>query len=273
VLLDEVPFHPQQEDQCGPAALAMVLNWSGDPVTPEVLAPQVYMPGRGGSLQTGIVSAARRHGRVAYPVQELEALLSEVAAGSPIVVLQNLGFLGYRVWHYGVVVGYDLPGGTITLRSGENPRRRMSLRLFERTWAGGDHWGLLVLLPSRLPASVDRDLYLEAVLGLEQAQQWEAAAEAYRAATVGWPDSLGAWIVLGNSRYVLGDLPGAERAFRQAARIHPDAASAFNNLAHVLEEQGRREEALVAARRAVALGGSQAHIYEQTLRRIEAGGP
>ena len=273
VLLEDVPFHPQQRDQCGPASLAMALNWSGDPVTPEELTPQVYTPGRGGSLQTGLVTATRRHGRVAYPVTELDLLLTEVAAGSPVVVLQNLGFFWHRVWHYAVVVGYDLPGAKILLHSGDEPRKAVSLRLFERTWERADHWGLVVMPPHYLPVSVDQDLYLEAVLGLEQAQQWEAAAEAYGAAAARWPGSLGAWIGLGNSRYALGDLPGAEEAFRRAARAHPEAAPAFNNLAHVLAEQGRREEALVAARQALALGGSNARVYEHTLRRIEEGGP
>jgi hypothetical protein len=249
----------------------MALNWSGDGVTPEELSPQVYTPGRGGSLQTGLVAAARRHGRVAYPIRKLDALLMEVAAGSPVVVLQNLGFSGYSVWHYAVVIGYDLPGEEILLRSGDDPRKRMSLRLFERTWARSEHWGLLVLPPHRVPASVDPNLYLEAILGVERAQHWGAAAEAYGVAAARWPDSLGAWIGLGNSRYALGDLSGAEEAFRRAAGVHPDAAPAFNNLAHVLEEQGRREEALVAARQAVALGGLNARVYQETLRRIEGG--
>jgi tetratricopeptide (TPR) repeat protein len=248
----------------------MALNWSGDGVAPEELSPQVYTPGRGGSLQTGLVAAARRHGRVAYPIRKLDALLMEVAAGSPVVVLQNLGFSWYSVWHYAVVIGYDLPGERILLRSGHDPRKRMSLRLFERTWARAEHWGLVVLPPNRLPASVDPDLYLEAILGIERAEQWRAAAEAYGVAAARWPDSLGAWIGLGNSRYALGDLPGAEEAFRRAAGAHPDAAPAFNNLAHILAEQGRREEALVAARRALALGGSNTRAYERTLRSIEA---
>ena len=40
VLLLDVPFHPQTEMQCGPAALATVLNASGVGITPDALAPQ-----------------------------------------------------------------------------------------------------------------------------------------------------------------------------------------------------------------------------------------
>ena len=49
----EVPFYPQEEYYCGPAALAMALSWSGVPVTQEDLAAQVYTPGREGTLQSG----------------------------------------------------------------------------------------------------------------------------------------------------------------------------------------------------------------------------
>ena len=48
---------------------------------------------------------------------------------------------------------------------------------------------------------------------------------------------------LGNSRYAIGDLTGAERAFRQAIETNPQNGAAFNNLAHVLAEQGYYAEA------------------------------
>src|SRR5207237_9306004 len=51
VELTQVPFFPQDEYQCGPAALATVLASSGVKVTPEELVAQVYIPERKGSLQ------------------------------------------------------------------------------------------------------------------------------------------------------------------------------------------------------------------------------
>ena len=54
VELTTVPFFPQEEYQCGPAALATVLTWTGVNVTPAELAPQVYLPERQGSLQLEI---------------------------------------------------------------------------------------------------------------------------------------------------------------------------------------------------------------------------
>src|SRR5690606_26559132 len=65
VLLD-VPFHPQTEYQCGPAALATVLGASGVPITPEALVPQVYLPGREGRLQLELVPATPRARLIPY---------------------------------------------------------------------------------------------------------------------------------------------------------------------------------------------------------------
>lgn len=75
-LLEATPFHPQTELQCGPATLANLLGAAGRPVTVEALTPEVFVPGRGGSLQVEMLAAARRHdaiGTVLPP--RLEALL------------------------------------------------------------------------------------------------------------------------------------------------------------------------------------------------------
>ena len=45
VRLPSVPFYPQEAYQCGPAALAMVLDWSQANVNPEELTQELYTPG------------------------------------------------------------------------------------------------------------------------------------------------------------------------------------------------------------------------------------
>ena len=109
VELAEVPFFPQEEYQCGPASLATVIASSGVSVTPDSLVSQVYLPGRQGSLQAELLGATRRHGLVAYVLApRLDDLLRELAAGTPVLVLENLVFDWYPVWHYAVAIGYDL---------------------------------------------------------------------------------------------------------------------------------------------------------------------
>lgn len=271
--LDTVPFYPQEAYQCGPASLAMTLTWSGIQVDPEAITPEVFTPSLKGSLQSAMISTARRRGRVAYPISGAEEMLEEVAAGHPVIILQNLGLSWYPVWHYAVVVGYDLEIGIVLLHSGVTSQKRLSLRVFNNTWARGDYWGLLVLPPSRLPATATEHNYVSAVLGLEKAQQWQAAIEGYNTALARWPDSLSARMGLGNSYYALGDFVSAEAAFREATIRFPTSGMAYNNLAQVLWERDNRKEALEAARKAVDLGGPLVEEYRRTLKEIQAGKP
>ena len=110
---------------------------------------------------------------------------------------------------------------------------------------------------------------MSAVLGLESAKQWNAAVEGYKAALNRWPGSFGALMGLGNSYYELGEKASAADTFRVATERFPTEGAAFNNLAQVLWEQGKRKEALKAAKRAVAIGGPLSHVYGETLEQIQ----
>ena len=265
-----MPFFPQEEYQCGPAALATVLNWSGISVTPAELAPQVYLPEREGSLQLELIGAARRHGRIPYVLRpQLESLLAEVSSGNPVLILQNLSLPWYPMWHYAVVVGFDLKRDSLVLRSGREERHEVPFKVFERTWRRSDYWAMVALPPDRLPFTAEEIPYIQAVAPLERLSRWPETAVAYATALTRWPKSLAARMGLGNSRYALGDVRGAEEAFRQATRDHPKAAAAYNNLAQTLLDQGRLPEALAAAQRAVELGGPQSDTSRETLKQIE----
>ena len=267
-ILTGVPFFAQEEYQCGPAALAMGLGWSGIAVGPPELTAMVYTASRRGSLQPAMIAGARRWGRVAYVVQGPEALLREVAAGHPVIVLQNLGLSWAPLWHYAVVIGYDRTADEVVLHTGRSAGRRTDWALFLNTWSRAGEWGLLVLGPEQLPATAGEGSFLEAVIGLEQAGRFEEAARAYRTALARWPGSFGALMGLGNSEFARGDLEGAAAAFREAAAAHPQSGAAWNNLAHVRMKQGMKAEALAAAQRAVALGGPHAATFRQTLEEI-----
>lgn len=266
-----VPFFPQEENYCGPAALATVLTWTGITVDPVQIAERVYTPDREGTLQSDILAAARREGRLAVPVGSLRDVMTEIAAGHPVLVLQNLGLDWYPQWHYAVVVGYDLEAGQLTLRSGEERTRLVALDTFARTWARADEWAIVVLPPATLSASAGEASMVLAAAGLERASRATDAALAYDTILDRWPDSGAALIGRGNARYAAGDLKGAAVAYRAALVRHPTSAAAWNNLADVLAKQGERAEAVIAARRAVALGGVHADTYRRTLAEIGGG--
>ncbi len=262
------PFFPQEDYQCGPASLAAVLVHAGRDATPESLLPQVYLPGRKGSLQAEMLATARRHGLVAYPLApRIGDLLRELAAGTPVVVLQNLALDWWPQWHYAVAIGYDFDARQIVLRSGVTHRLTMSIDTFEHTWARSSHWAMAALPPGRIPATAAESPYLAAVVALERVAP-AAARQGYETALARWPGSVAALIGLGNTSYVMHDLTGAAAAYLRATMDHPEAADAWNNLAQALHELGNRAEAIAAARRAVSLGGPRLPAYRETLDGI-----
>ncbi len=264
----EVPFFPQERYHCGPAALAMVLAWSGLPVTAEDLVSQVYTPGREGTLRSDILSGSRRNGRLAVEVRQLEALLAEIAAGHPVLVFQNLGLDVLPQWHFAVAIGYDLRGPTLILHSGTEARRSVALATFERTWRRGDFWALTVLPPDQIPVSAGQREVVGAAAGLERAGQLSEAETAYTTALRRWPESHDALMGLGNTRFARRNAVGAEVAYRRAIELRPGSAAAWNNLAYALKALGRQSEAISAVQRAVALGDPQSTRYRDSLEDI-----
>jgi tetratricopeptide (TPR) repeat protein len=269
--LTQTPFFPQEQFQCGPAALATTLSASGIAVTPEQLTPQVYLPGRQGSLQIEMLAAARRNGTVpALLDRKLSTLLQTVAEGYPVVVLQNLGLSWVPRWHYAVVIGYDLDAGRMVLRSGATRRLSMSISTFERTWARSDYWAIVTPAPGDIPRhTVEKNFLASAVAFEKQATPAQRIA-VYEAATQRWPANALAWMGLGNGAFEIRDWTRAERAFRKAAALSEDRVPALNNLALALEAQGRIADAIAVAEQAVAAGGPFAAAAKATLAQLRA---
>jgi hypothetical protein len=268
--LDGVPFHPQLEYHCGPASLAMVMSAAGHHVHPDTLAAHVFVPARQGSLQPEMLAAARRRGMLATELPgTLEAVLREVSAGTPVLVLQNLGLQMMPRWHYAVVVGYDLPAGYLELHSGETERMRMRIDNFEHTWARGGHWAIAVTQPATLPRTATQSEAVRAAVALERTDK--AAAElAYESVLRRWPGDRLALFGRANLRYAAGDADTALALYRRTVAEHPDFADAWNNLAVALAQAGRNAEARTAADRAIQLGGTRVDAYRSTRAGLPA---
>ena len=244
VELTAVPFFPQDEYQCGPAALATVLSQSGVAITPEALVNQVYVPARKGSLQLEMLATPRRYGRVSYPLApRYSDLLREVAAGNPVIVLQDVGYV-FTQWHYAVVNGFDYPSGTVFLRSGKVARQEMPFTYFERTWIKSGYWAMVTMPPDRVPVTATEDGWMAAVLAMARVDKGDAATKAYAAALKRWPDNLAAAIGLANQHHARGALAEAAAVLREARMRHPQSVIVMNNLAQTLSDQGRHAEAL-----------------------------
>ena len=268
VELKDVPFFPQSDYQCGPAALATVLNANGVKVTPDELVPEVYLPARKGSLQIEMLAAARRHGLVAYQLApSLSDLMREVAAGNPVIELQKAGW--GDSWHYAVVIGYDYYWGKLYMRSGTTERDVMPFFFHEFVWSRGGYWAMVALPPDRIPETADQDRWLAAVAALEHAGDVKNARIAYRAFMKRWPSNVNGAIGLANTYYASKDLKEAESVLRTAERVNPESVVVLNNLAQTLSDQGRDREALPIIERAAKLGGPFADSVQDTKRGIE----
>ena len=270
--LADTPFFPQLIHQCGPAALATVLVSSGVAVTPEMLADEVYIPKRKGSLQPELIAAARARERLPYVIDmKLEDLLAEVAAGRPVLVLQNLGLKRLPVWHYAAVIGYDLDRGEIALRSGKTQRLAMSVSEFERTWSLAGRWGVVALVPGTGPARPDLHRYMRAAAAFEELGNVVAAERSYLYARGQWPQAALPWLGLANIAEARGQLVEAQRAYLEAVEHDPADPIARNNLADALARRGCVGDAKREMQRALELarGTAAESLVRESARQLE----
>jgi len=272
VQLRAVPFYPQLEYQCGPAALAGVLGAAGVSTSPATLAPQVYLPGRQGSLQQELLVATRRAGRVPYLVPaDPAALFAQLQTGRPVLVLQNLRTRSFPVWHYAVLVGFDPVANEVQLNSGAEQGLAMAAPAFLRTWNWAGRWALVALRPGELPAQAQPSPFIEAVAAFEQVAGSNAAAPAWRAALRRWPGEPAPYLALGNLAYAGGDLPLALDYYRRGLGVSPGDPALGNNLASVLGELGcaRTAAALLEPIQAGLAAGSNWHpVIAATLAEL-----
>ena len=232
VEIDGVPFFAQERYQCGPAALATVLVYGGVDTSPEILVPQVYIPERKGSFQAELMAATRSAERFPYElVGGLDAMLAEIDAGNPVLVMQNLGLSWLPKWHYAVVIGYDPVSDEILLRSGTEPRHKESTRRFLYSWQRADYWAMVILRPGQLPATAAADAYLN-MLSASEGRVSAANLELSMAAAIGaFPGSADLQFAGGNEARLRNDPITAARRYRAALALNPKHAGALNNYA------------------------------------------
>lgn len=231
-----VPLIQQEDFFCGPASIAMVMQWAGADVTQQQVSALAFSPGAGGTYLADMIGSSRRLGQLAVEISDFDQLLIEVNAGHPVIVFQNLGLSALPVWHYGVVTGYDFEKDEVYLNSGQLDQMIMAFAVFERTWRRGDFWGLVVLPPDQLPESVAENEVLSAAAALERVGQFQAAETLYKTGAEQWPDSWLWQFGLANARYAQGNLRGARQALIGARALDPTIPEVRANLALVESE-------------------------------------
>jgi len=145
----EVPFFPQEDFQCGPAALATVLNyWYGKAgtakgLTPEEIAAGIYSPSARGVLGIDLELYARKQGFQTQQVAgTVEALKSNIDKGIPAVLLVDYGFAVYQRNHFMVVKGYA--ENAFLVNSGRQENELIANGDLLKVWKKTGYWMLLV---------------------------------------------------------------------------------------------------------------------------------
>jgi len=219
-----------------------------------------------------MIATARSYGKHTYPLEkQLRALLSELAAGNPVLVFQNLALSLWPQWHYAVAIGYDLNSAELILRSGTYREHRLSLATFERTWQRAGHWAYVVMPAGEIPVTATAKNYLLATYDLERAGFSQLALKSYRAAAIKWPKNIVVMMALGNSEYSMGNLDQAQSAFARVVQQSPEDGSAWNNLAYALAGGGCHQAAVSAVNCAIQLAPSDNNI-KHSLNEISAMG-
>lgn len=269
-VIDDVPFFAQSSDDCGPATLAMSLAHRGYQVTPDMLAPLVYLPERGGSVPIEMMAASRRFDMLPYPIApKLSHLVQEIRAGNPVLVLQNLGFSWAPTWHYALVVGFDLSAQEVYIHSDKDAYQSISLTRLERTWLWPEQpWAIVLMPPGELPETAAPLKLTQGLEALAVTGHVDAALKGYLAAVERWPEDRLLGLALGNVQYQSAHYRAAVNAYLNLLDKHPRAEEGWNNLSYALAQLGcdvagqSSACALYLAPDNAAIRASQSDVYK-----------
>ena len=247
----DVPFVPPRSEQCAASSIEMVsLYWQAQtPYAPKLtlkeLEARTLIPQKGGTLQIELIAAARANGLLAYQIEPtFEALFEELSKGHPVIALLNRSYAWYPLWHYAPITGYDAKEQTIMMHYGETPHEALAITTFGKLWERSGHWGVVLLPPTKLPASATAQKFLQAAYDFEKIGMREEAIIAYETALTRWPDYIPILFALGNAYYNSDQISKAEEVYRYILLIDPNYILALNNLADLLCHSDRSNEAV-----------------------------
>jgi len=256
------------QDRCGAGSLALVLSARGASHSPEELEASLPDVDGRGVLSVDMLLAARARGFDAALLAGTAAgLQRELAAGRPaILMLRLLDAPGTRrdIYHYVVADGVDPSRGLFRLQYGDGKLRWVALSSIDGGWKAAGHALLVVRTRDETDAVLGR------AMALESERRFEEAEALYREVLEVRPDSVRAWVDVGNVAAERGRRADAEAAYRRALGIDGDDRDALNNLAWLLLSEGARlEEAESLASRAAAPPGPDRARVQDTLGRIQ----
>jgi len=272
-LLKNVPYEKWlKRNYCGPACLAMVLNYWDEtrPYDQAEITAAIFDSASQATYNSEMVLYPRGKGFASYSFQgTLEALKDLVGKGIPVIVLTKT-IQQIAKGHYRVVIGFDDAKGQIIFHDPFlGGRRAMKFKTFMKVWELGkgrnqSRWTMAVF-PEKDPfpfAALQNDpltainlatAYYRRSDFMSSRRQWEIARES-----------------LGQDPYPLvslamvslreGNAAEAEALALQALRLDEKSAYALDVLGLAHARQGRISEALQSLEQAQRLAPNEKFI-------------
>lgn len=262
--IKNVPNIIQKDKQCGPASLAMIMQFHDKNISETLIAKEVFKENLGGTYRTDLISFSRQQEMMVFHIKSFSAMLTEVAAGNPVLVFQNNGFSFYPKYHFSIVTGFDLETPEVTINTGEPLPVKQDMRMFERSWILGGYWAVLILPEDKISATASETEHIQAASYLEEMGFNNKAEKAYQTILKRWPQSYLALLGLANISYSQKDIRKAEDYLLKASNINSDFASIWHNLALIQAEQGKFMEARKSASKAIQSANPEEKLFFQT---------
>lgn len=140
-----VPAIAQAPERCGPVALEMVLRFYDAPDSALARARAAYDPILHGTLITDLARAAEASGYAARVARvDADSLRAALHAGTPPIVLYEVGIGPLVKQHFGAVIGWDGARERFVVNDGHAKPREMKASAFESRWSRAGSLALFV---------------------------------------------------------------------------------------------------------------------------------
>lgn len=247
----DVPFYPQEQYYCGPTTLSEVFGFYGVNVSPNEIAPKLFIPDKDGSLQLEMVSATRQYAFLPYSDRgSLSSIMALVSDDIPVIVFQNLSIQLLPQWHYAVVIGFNSEEGTVTLHTGLTANHEMTFELFERTWGRGNYWYMAPVPPGVASDEMVPFNYTQAAYDMLKVGNKKKAIAFLETATKQWPDEWLSYFLLANY-YLPHYTKKAVEWFEAGFDVGQHHAPYMHNYVFALYDAQENKKASALLRRAV----------------------
>jgi Peptidase_C39 like family/Tetratricopeptide repeat len=281
--IENVPFFPDNTDQCGPASLASVLTYWGKITTPADLKKEVYVPKLKGTLPMDMRPLLKSRGLNAHVQNgDFELVKEEIQNDRPVIAYLDFGTKKKPIGHFVVITGFDDHRRGLIIHSSLARDKFASYRRFRRGWSDTKYWMLTVspldetssqpekvsnATPIYLPGLTADDLYL---LGsaYENEGHVKQAAENYQTAIERDGKHIPSLLALGNQAFDRKEYKQAKKYYHRVIKIDPHHGGANNNLAMVYLKEERHLDRAEKHAKLAAQSEGYAMYANDTLQQI-----